>query len=167
MWSFTSYKKGREDGKNEVQRTTQSKKIDKETARVLQEAFKSVGWQWKVVEKDMVKMLPGRAIPKAVMDLIQQAADSQQKLAKEAAHIIKRWTGDAADSRLKSLKQGHGVCTTNIAKLSHMRDFQELPDGMDGTKENLDKLMLEMAQHTADYNEQVEVARGLVNSRMN
>ena len=76
--------------------------------------------------------------------------------------IIKAWTGDKSDERFKKLKTGHGVCNTNIAKLNHMKEFHELPDNMESTKENLDQAMLSMATHTSEYNELVEVTRGLI-----
>ena len=60
------------------------------------------------------------------------------------------------------MKKGHAVTTQNLAKLSHMKEFGELPDEMDATKENLDKIMMEMAKHTKEYNILVETTRGYV-----
>ena len=108
------------------------------------------------------KFLPGASIPPAIQELIKEATDSQAKLAKEASVIIKAWTGDKMDERFKKLKSGHGTCQTNIAKLNHMREFHELPDNLESTKENLDQVMLAMATHTSEYNELVEVTRGLI-----
>lgn len=162
MYSFTSYKKGKKHGAVEEQVLQGSSKISKEQCRMLAAAFEHVGWSWVYKEKDCTKFLPGASIPPAIQELIKEATDSQAKLAKEASVIIKAWTGDKMDERFKKLKSGHGTCQTNIAKLNHMREFHELPDNLESTKENLDQVMLAMATHTSEYNELVEVTRGLI-----
>lgn len=162
MYSFTTYKKGKKHATVEEQIVKSSSKISKQQCRMLAAAFEHVGWSWTYKDKDVTKFLPGATIPPAIQDLIKEATDSQAKLAKEASLIIKAWTGDKSDERFKKLKTGHGVCNTNIAKLNHMKEFHELPDNMESTKENLDQVMLNMATHTSEYNELVEVTRGLI-----
>ena len=115
----------------------------------------------------MKKLENDGKIPDAIINLVQQASDSQVKLSKEAMAIIKGWPGDKKDERLIKLKQGHAQCSMYLAKLSHMRDFQELPDGLSPTKSNLDALMKTMAEDTRAYNELVECCRGVVRSIKN
>eukprot|EP00435_Cladocopium_sp_Y103_P068912 s1276_g32.t1 len=79
---------------------------------------------------------------------------------KEAMTLIKNWpTGKHDEDSLVKLKRGHTVCQTHLPKLGHMRDFKELPDGLEPTKNNLDTLMTEMANHTQSYNKLIETSR--------
>ena len=89
---------------------------------------------------------------------MNQAYDSQAKLSKEAM-TIKGWKGSNTDPNLQKLKKGHAVCGANLAKLSHMREFVELPDDLPPTKENIDKVMKEMAVHTKDYKRLIEMTK--------
>ena len=166
FWAFTTFSKGVETGRLEEQSLLSKKKVSKEQAKLLAEAFKHVGWSWKYQDKDIAKLSDGQ-IPPVILTLVTQATESQQKLAKEAMIMIKNWKGAKADERLVKLKKGHAVCNTNLAKLAHMREFHELPDDMEPTRTNLDKLMQEMAAHTKEYNELVETCRGVLRSLKN
>ena len=167
LWAYTSYKRGKKTGTFEEQSLKGGKKVDQEQQRLLMDAFKSVGWKWNFQEKDMKKLENDGKIPQALIHLVQQASDSQVKLSREAMAIIKSWPGDKKDERLTKLKQGHAQCSQNLAKLSHMKEFQELPDGLSPTKSNLDGLMKGMAEHTKNYNELVECCQGVVRSIKN
>ena len=140
-------------------------KISKEQSKILAKAFQAVSWNWRYKDQDCERFLPGAAIPASIATLIKEATESQTKLAKEAGLIIKQWTGDKTDQRFGKLKKGHGVCTQNIARLNHMKEFHELPDDLEPTKENLDKVMLDMATHTSEYNELIEVTRGVLKAK--
>ena len=164
-FSFTEFKKGKEHGSMDAQVLKGNSKINQNQAKLLQGAFASVGWSWNYKEKDAQKFLPGANIPPAIMNLIREASDSQSKLAKEATSIIKQWTGDKSDERFVRLKKGHCICNQNIAKLNHMKEFHELPDDLEATKENLDQVMMSMATHTSDYNELIETSRGFLKSK--
>ena len=78
---------------------------------------------------------------------------------------IKGWQGDASDEKLIRLKRGHNTCQNNLTKLQYMTEFKELPDGLETSKENLDKLMMELAQQTADMNELIEISRGYMRAK--
>ena len=56
---------------------------------------------------------------------------------------------------------------THLQKLTHMKEFNELPDGLEATKSNLDSLMVAMAEDTQAYNELIESTRGLLKSSKN
>lgn len=165
-WAFTTFSKGVESGRLEEQSLSSKKKVSKEQAKLLGEAFKHVAWSWKYQDKDVAKLGDGE-IPPAILTLVNQATESQQKLLKEAMLLIKGWKGMKSDERLIKLKRGHAVCNANLAKLTHMREFHELPDGMEPTKANLDAIMQSMAVHTKDYNELVETCRGVLRSLKN
>ena len=165
FYSFTEFKRGKEDATVESQALRGTSKITKDEGKLLASAFQAVGWSWKYKEKDTQNLMPGSTIPSSIMTLIKEACDSQTKLAKEAASLIKQWAGDKQDDRFVKLKKGHCICNQNIAKLNHMREFHELPDDLSATKENLYKVMLEMAQHTNDYNELIETSKGFLKSK--
>ena len=165
FYSFTEFKRGKEDAAVETQQVGGSSKITKEQGKLLAKAFSAVGWSWNYKDKDAQKLMPGASIPASIMNLIKEAGESQNKLAKEAATLIKQWTGEKQDERFVKLKKGHCLCNQNIAKLNHMREFHELPDDLSPTKENLDKVMLEMAQHTNDYNELIETSKGFLKAK--
>ena len=116
------------------------KKVSKEHAKLLAEAFKHASWSWKYQDGDVAKLADGQ-IPPAILKLVTQATESQQNLAKEAKTIIKNWKGTKSDERLAKLRKGHAACDSNLAKLTHMKEFHELPDDMEPTKSNLDKIM--------------------------
>eukprot|EP00913_Durusdinium_trenchii_P007378 g6937.t1 len=166
FWAFTSYVKGQEQGKEETQDLSSKKKVDKRQAELLGDCFNQIGWSWKYTDKDCRVLGDGR-IPAAIGNLVQQATQSQQRLGKEAMTMIKAWKGDKEDERLAKLKKGHTLIQLNLAKLSHMLEFQELPDDLPPTKENLDKIMKDMAVHTQEYNELVETTRGWLKARKN
>lgn len=108
--------------------------------------------------------------PMALMimqNLIKQATESQSKLSKEAMILIKSWPGDISDDRLTKLKRGHNLCQKNLTKLQYIKDFKELPDDMEATKENLDSLMSTLATHTSELNELIETTRGFVRAKRN
>ena len=165
MYAFQSYEKGKEDATVDSQTLKGNSKISKEQGKLLAQAFQAVSWNWNYKDKDCDRVLPGATIPPSIANLIKEATESQQKLAKEAGLIIKQWTLDRSDKRFTDLKRGHGVCTQNIAKLNHMGEFHELPDDLEPTKENLDAVMLAMATHTSEYNELIEVARGILKAK--
>ena len=165
MFAFQSYEKGREDATEEAQTLKGNSKISKEQSKILAKAFQAVSWNWRYKDQDCERFLPGATIPASIATLIKEATESQTKLAKEAGLIIKQWTGDKTDQRFGKLKKGHGVCTQNIARLNHMKEFHELPDDLEPTKENLDKVMLDMATHTSEYNELIEVTRGVLKAK--
>ena len=165
FWAFSSYKKGKEVGSIEEQTLASSKKIDKSQAKLLRQAFAGVGWSWDYKEADVQKMISGNTIPASIVDLVKQATDSQNKLSREALVLIKGWQGDASDEKLIRLKRGHNTCQNNLTKLQYMTEFKELPDGLETSKENLDKLMMELAQQTADMNELIEISRGYMRAK--
>ena len=165
FYAYSSYKKGKEHAQVDEQQLKGSSKVTAQQAKLLQGAFANVGWHWNYKEKDAQKFLPGANIPASILNLIREATDSQSKLAKEATSIIKQWPGEKSDDRLLRLKKGHCVCNQNIAKLNHMQEFHELPDDLEPTKQNLDRVMLEMATHTSDYNELIEMTRGYLKSK--
>lgn len=165
FWAFSSYKKGKEVGAIEEQSLQTSKKIDKNQAKLLRQAFQGVGWSWDYKEADVQKMINGQAIPASIQALVKQATDSQSKLSKEALVLIKGWEGDASDEKLVRLKRGRNTCQNNLTKLQYMKEFKELPDGLETSKENLDKLMMELAQQTADMNELIEISRGYMRAK--
>ena len=165
FYSFTEYKKGKEDGSMEEQKLSGSSKVTKDQAMLLGKAFGAIGWTWNYKAKDVEKMLPGSSIPPAILNLIKEATESQTKLAKEATHLIKGWAGDKTDERFMKLKKGHCLCNQNVAKLNHMKEFQELPDDLEPTKSNLDKIMLDMATHTSEYNELIEITKGIMKAK--
>lgn len=167
FWSFTSFTKGTESGRLEEQDLSQKKKVSKDQAKMLSQAFQEIGWSWKYGEKDVKAIADGKKIPQPILQLVNQANDSQQKLAKEAMTLIKGWHGNSGDDRLVKLKKGHAVCQQNLAKLSHMKEFQELPDDLEATKANLDKIMQDMAVFTKDYNILVETSRGALRALRN
>lgn len=153
--------------KEEEQTLASNKKVSKEQAKLLSECFNNVRWTWNYTVKDVNALDNGRKIPQAILQLVRQAQESQNKLAKEAMVLIKGWTEDGHQDRFMKLKRGHATCTQNLAKLGHMVEFKELPDELEPTKANLDKLMQEMAIHTRDYNELIETTRGIVRSKKN
>ena len=167
MWSFTTFKKGQEQGSSHEHNLVGHSKVSKEQTKILKQAFEKVGWDWTYGNDDLKKIEGGKHIPKAILTLVNQAYDSQTKLSKEAMTIIKGWKGSKNDETLVKLKKGHSVCGANLAKLIHMREFVELPDDLPPTKENLDKLMKEMAVHTKDYNVLVEMAKGQMKALKN
>ena len=166
FWAFKTYKKGVIRGTSEEQTLKGHQKIDRSQSKLLKEVFKSVGWDWSYVEGDVKKMITDHKIPSAVLNLVKQATESQSKLAKEAMTLIKSWP-DAKDSRLKDLKNGYAETQLNLTKLTHMKEFCELPGDEEPTKANLDKLMQAMAQHVQRFNEMVETCRGVVRSKKN
>ena len=166
-YAFKEYKRRKEEATVQSQQVQGSRTVTKTQAAILSKAFSSVGWNWNYKSRDCEKLTPGNSIPSSILSLIKEASDSQGKLAKEAALLIKNWPGSNSDERYIKLKKGHGIGGQNIAKLSHMREFHELPDDMEPTKENLDKLMLDMATHTNDYNELVEVSKGFIKAQKN
>jgi hypothetical protein len=165
--AFTTYTKGREGGSVEEQTLEGSKKVSKEQAAILSKAFDLLGWSWTYGAKDVNQLDGNHKIPPAIMTLVEQATASQQRLAKEAMLMIKNWKGDKNSERLTKLKKGHATISVNLAKLSHMKEFCELPDDLAATKENLDGIMKDMAVHTRDYNELVETTRGFMKSLKN
>ena len=124
FWAFSSYKKGKEVGSVEEQTLSSSKKIDKNQAKLLREAFQGVGWNWDYKEADVQKMINGNTIPPSIQTLVKQATDSQSKLSKEALVLIKGWQGDASDEKLIRLKRGHNTCQNNLTKLQYMKEFK-------------------------------------------
>ena len=167
-WAFTVYKKGKMEGSTNEQKLGQSKKIAKDQAKLLAQAFESIGWSWQYADNDCKKFLPGCKIPKAIMTLIHDATESQEKLCKEAMALIKSWPSNkTSDPQLADLKRGHATCQLNVARLTHMKEFQELPDGLPSTKDNLDKIMREMAEHVGTYNELVHMTRGRLKALTN
>ena len=167
FWAFTTYTKGREGGSVEEQTLEGSKKVSKEQAAILSKAFDLLGWSWTYGAKDVHQLDGNHKIPPAIMTLVEQATASQQRLAKEAMVMIKNWKGDKNSERLTKLKKGHAKISVNLAKLSHMKEFCELPDDLAATKENLDGIMKDMAVHTKEYNELVETTRGFMKSLRN
>lgn len=168
MWKFTEFRKGVKTGSSQEQVLTGKSVVNKEQEKLLKAAFEGIGWDWHYTQKpkDVKIFEQGNTIPKSIMDLVSQAADSQSKLMKEAMSLIKNWAGGKDDEEnLVKLKRGHTVCQTNLAKLGHMRDFKELPDGLE-SKKKLDTLMTEMANHTQSYNKLIETSRGLVNKKL-
>ena len=161
FWAFQSYVKGQESGKLEEQTINQNKKISKDQHQLLQGAFASVDWEWNYVDKDVKALADGNKIPPAILNIVSQATDSQTKLMKEAMTMIKGWKGDKDSENLVLLKKGHAKCNQNLAQLQHMKEFHELPGDLDPSRANIDKVMLEMATHTKQYNELVETCRGL------
>ena len=166
-WAFTTYTKGHERGSVEEQTLEGKKKVTKEQATLLSKAFDMIGWSWKYTEKDVQQIDANHKIPPTIMNLVNQATASRQRLAKEAMVMIKNWKGDKGCERLAKLKKGHATIAVNLAKLTHMKGFSELPDDLAATKENLDSIMKEMAVHTKEYNELVETTRGFVKSLKN
>ena len=167
MWSFTTFKKGQEQGSSHEHNLVGQCKVTKEQTKILKQAFEQVGWSWTYGNDDLKKVEAGKHIPKAILTLVNQAYDSQTKLSKEAMTIIKGWKGSKDDPNYLKLKKGHSVCGSNLAKLVHMREFVELPDDLPPTKENLDKVMKEMAVHTKDYNVLVEMTKGQMKALRN
>lgn len=166
FWAFKTYKKGIVTGTTDEQSLKGNQKIDRQQSKLLKEVFNSVGWDWNYVEADVKKMITDHKIPSAVLHLVKQASDSQSKLAKEAMTLIKSWP-DAKDTRLKELKTGYAETQLNLTKLTHMKEFCELPGDEEPTKANLDKLMQQMAQHVQRFNELVETCRGVMRSKKN
>lgn len=167
FWAFNSYLKGKEVASVETQELSSKKKVDKNQHRLLGEAFKNVGWTWDYKKGDVDKLANGKVIPGAIQNLIKQATESQMKLSKEAMTLIKSWPGDVSDDRLTKLKKGHNDCQKNLTKLQYIKDFKELPDDMEATKENLDTLMSNLATQTSNLNELIETTRGFVRAKKN
>lgn len=167
MYSYTSYKKGIEHGNKQGQTLTGKAKMKSEHAKVLGEAFEKVGWDWDYKSEDVKKLEQGKVIPKSILNLVNQAYESQQRLGKDAMALIKSWKGDPKDEALMKLRKGHAVCGQNMAKLAHMRDFAELPDDLEPTKANLDEIMKTMALHTKEYNTLIETSKGKLKSLRN
>ena len=138
LWKFTEYRKGVKSGSAQEQILSGKSTVNKEQEKLLKDAFEGVGWDWSYAKPKDVKIFEeGSTIPKSIMNLVNQAADSQSKLMKEAMSLIKNWAGGKKDEdSLVKLKRGHTVCQTHLAKLGHMRDFKELPDGLESTKKN-------------------------------
>lgn len=166
-YAFTSFKKGKIQGTIDEQDYVTKSKITKEQGKLLSTAFASVGWTWNYAEKDVKAFADGKPIPDSILNLVKQASDSQTRLAKEGMSLIKAWPLKKDDERLLRLKKGHTSCQTNLAKLGHMKEFQELPDDLPSTKKNLDALMQEMATHTQAYNELIESTRGSLKALKN
>ena len=162
FWAFQSFTKGQESGKLEEQKLAQSKKVNEDQHRLLASAFASVDWDWKYGDKDMKALTNGDKIPPAILNIVTQASESQSKLMKEAMQMIRGWKGDKDEDNLVKLRKGHAICNQNLAKLQHMKEFHELPGDLDPTRDNLDKMMVDMAQHTKQYNELVETCRAMV-----
>ena len=160
FWCFEAMEKGVVAGKMEEQEINQKKKVSKDQLKLLADNFAAVGWTWKYQDKDVSSLADAKKIPAAILNIVNQATDSQSKLMKEAMSMIKNWKGEKENRDLVALKHGHATCSQNLAKLQHMKEFQELPGDMAPTRANLDKIMMEMAVHTKDYNELVETCRG-------
>ena len=167
FWSFTSFTKGFEQGREEEQKLSSNKKVTGEQAQLLAECFKNSGWTWKYSDSDVKGLTDGKKIPKPILQLVQDATASQQRLAKEGMALIKAMQGKHEDERVGKLKKGHATIQLNLAKLGHMLDFHELADEMSPTKENLDLIMKDMALHVQEYNTLVETTRGHLKSLKN
>ena len=160
FWSFQSLEKGTVHGKVEEQSLKQSKKVNAQQHTLLGDCFNEVGWSLNYQDKDVKALASGKKIPSSILDIVKQATESQAKLMKEAMVMIKSWKGEKDDEFLVKMKQGHAVCSQNLAKLQHMKEFEELPNNLPANRENLDDLMMGMAVHTKEYNELVETCRG-------
>lgn len=168
MWKYTSYKKGTKQGTTQEQNLSGKRTMSKEQEGLLKRAFDGIGWEWSYATPKDVKVFEnGGKIPKSILDLVDQAADSQNKLMKEATALIRGWPGGKNHENLQKLKRGHATCATHLQKLTHMKEFNELPDGLEATKSNLDSLMVAMAEDTQAYNELIESTRGLLKSSKN
>ena len=169
LWKYTSYKKGQKSGTMETQTLSGKRTVEKNQEKILKQAFDEVGWDWtySTSQKNIKVFEDGAKIPKQILNLVNQAMDSQTKLMREAMGIIKSWPNGKTDDALAKLKRGHSTCSANCSKLQHMKDFQELPDGLEPTQKNLDGLMMSMAEHVQSYNELIETSRGVLRASKN
>ena len=123
--AFTTFTKGKKEGKTEKHSMTGGKKVDAKSMSVLAAVFDQVDWDWKYKAADVDKLANG-TVPKPVLEILDQATKSQQRLCKEAMGLIKAWQGSAKDDMLLKLKKEHSATTQNLATLQHILDFQDL-----------------------------------------
>lgn len=109
-------------------------------------------------------MVQNSVLSDAAKKLLEQAIGSVDKLTKESAGMIKakvELPGDMATS----LKVGHAKCTAYANTLAQLRDLNLMPDGVEPTKEGLDKLFMEVAVHVQSVNHKVEAAKAEIRAR--
>lgn len=90
---FKSFKKGQVEGQKEEHKSTSSKQVDHETAAIMGKVFKSIQWSWKYKDSDVQKIECSKTIPANIQTILDQAHNSQSKLAGEAMKLIKNFKG--------------------------------------------------------------------------
>ena len=156
FYAFKTYKVGSEHGKLNKQELTGNKKLTGNEVDALRRAFKGLNWHFDVKPDADVLDGKGRLISQ-VGELLKQAKQSQEKLAKEGKGIIATWTGD--EEIRKDIKAKYGRCIAFSSQLSHISDLTEMPDGAEITKASFDKFMLEVATFTEDFNVLLQKAK--------
>ncbi|CAE7491383.1 unnamed protein product, partial [Symbiodinium necroappetens] len=164
-WSFKSWEIGCKDGKMVSQKLDQQKKVSKDQAEELLEAFGSVNWKFtpKQFEKGMIE--DHGEISASSLNLLKQAIQSEEKLCKETNSLLKS-TGLDSDF-IKSLKVFYTKATAHIASLNQLKELNMMPDATTPTEESVKQLFLDIAEHTSKFNDSVEIGKAKLKAQKN
>ena len=165
FFSFKTFKAVQKTGSLEEEELTSSGKVSKEQAQLMSECFAKMGWKIKHTADETRKFAKGGTVPMNIETVLGTAMEAQQKLAKDAMTLLRKWGRE--DSTSKNLKKQHKQSQEFIVKLEHIKQFRELPDDEEMNKANFDKFLMQVAEHTEEFNVLVESSKGAMRAKSN
>ncbi|CAE7535831.1 unnamed protein product [Symbiodinium sp. CCMP2592] len=155
FYSFKEYTVAKVEGKTTKHKMQTECGVDVQEQRELQAVFAAVGWTMmasktkkKLENTAMVNEEGGLTDPAEGMQLLKSPKLTENK-------------------SILDIKKGCAMCMTFSTQLAQIVDFQVLPDGESISKAGLDAFLKTVAEATRDFNEKLEVTKGLLRSKSN
>ncbi|CAE7228114.1 unnamed protein product [Symbiodinium sp. CCMP2592] len=172
FYSFKEYTVAKVEGKTTKHKMQTECGVDVQEQRELQAVFAAVGWTMmasktkkKLENTAMVNEEGGLTDP--AVALITKAQESQSKLQKAEGMQLLKSPKLTENKSILDIKKGCAMCMTFSTQLAQIVDFQVLPDGESISKAGLDAFLKTVAEATRDFNEKLEVTKGLLRSKSN
>ena len=150
---------GIERGTTSKQEIQRKKALTDGQAKSLDDLLSQLKWGFSFKTSDQ-KVLDKGQIPKSMKGIVDKAYDANNRLSGEGMKLLKKLE-DGSDL-WKKLKGQYCTSQKHMSDLKHLIEFQELPNMSELTKGNFDKMLKDVAENTAAFNESVEMAKGKI-----
>ena len=190
FYTFRQIKVGKQKGMEHVQRLSSKAKVTDDDYKIMASALDNLNWTFEITKKEergvktisyhtyhVVKpytickrnqerqLTEKGVMPEKMKDILQDAKGALTKLNNEALKILKKLPQGPDDHVFRRIKKSMATANLTIADLEHMTTFHEMPDESSITKKGVDKMLYETGTMVENYNEIIEMAKGVIKAR--